>query len=338
MTTVETGSLGVTSTGEEVLRVDVDNGAIRGSLLNHGARLIELHVPDATGRTADVVLGYDDLDHYEADRVFMGATCGRYANRIRRGRFELDGVEHQVDVNEPPNHLHGGRRGFDRLVWSVDADEATSSVIFSLVSADGDQGYPGTLRVRVAYAFQVTQLRVEMTATSDATTIVNLAHHSYWNLGGHDRGTILDHELMIDADAFTPVDDETLPTGEIRAVAGTPYDFRRLRPVGGDLDLDNNWVLRGGSGPLHPAAVLHDPSSGRVMTLETTEPGLQVYTGQHLPTGLAGKGGATYGPHSGIALESQCWPDSPSFEHFPNCVLRPGERYHHLLVVSFGSR
>jgi aldose 1-epimerase len=337
MTTVGTELVGVTAGGEQVVRVDVDNGAIRGSLLNHGARLVELHVPAVAGTTTDVVLGYGGLDHYEADGVFMGATCGRFANRIRRGRFTLDGVEHRLDVNEPPNHLHGGRRGYDRVVWSVETDEAAGTVVFSHESPDGDQGYPGVLRAAVAYIFQGPQLRIEMVASSDATTIVNLAHHSYWNLAGHDRGPIFDHELMIDADEYTPVDEETLPTGEIRAVDGTGYDFRTSRPIGRELDLDNNWVLRGGSGSLHPAAVLRDPSSGRIMTLETTEPGLQVYSGQFLPAGLPGKGGAAYGPYSGVALESQRWPDSPNIEDFPDCELRPGEQYHHLMVVTFGS-
>ena len=326
---------GATKRGDEVLRVRVDNGTLRGSLTNFGARLVELLIPDAAGQLADVVLGHDDVEGYERSSAYFGATCGRYGNRIRRGRLTLDGVEHQLDVNEHGNQLHGGSRGFDQLVWSVDADESTGTVTFSVDSPDGDQGYPGWLRATTSYEFAGPVMRIRMAAVADAATVVNLVHHSYWNLAGHDRGPVLAHELMIDADFYTPVDDELLPTGEIRSVDGTPFDFRQRRPIGRDIGFDHNWVLRGPVGSLHPAAVLRDPSSGRMMSLETTEPGLQVYTGQGLGTGLVGKTGSTYGPFFGVAMESQRWPDSPNIEHFPDSCLRPGQEYRHDFVATF---
>ena len=335
MTRVDIGSFGATVGGAEVLRVEVDNGTLRGTLTNYGARLVELHVPDGAGRSADVVLGHDDVGGYERGSAYLGATCGRYGNRIRGGRFTLDGVEHQLDVNENGNQLHGGSRGFDRLVWSVVTDESTGTVTFSVDSPDGDQGYPGSLRATTTYEFDASVLRIRMTAVADAATIVNLVHHTYWNLAGHDHRSVLDHELMIAADSYTPVDHELLPTGEIRSVDGTRFDFREARPIGRGAGLDHNWVLRGPVGSLHPAAVLRDPSSGRVMTLETSEPGLQVYTGQGLGAELVGKSGSTYRAFSGVAMESQRWPDSPNLEHFSETWLRPGQQYRHELVASF---
>lgn len=332
---LEIEPFGVTSRGEGVSRVRFDNGTLRGSLISFGARLVELYVPDAEGRSADVVLGHDDIGGYEHGPGYLGATCGRYGNRIRRGRFTLDGVAHQLNVNDHGNHLHGGSRGFDQAAWSIDTDESTGSVTFSMASPDGDQGYPGTLRATTTYEFDGPVLRIGMHAVTDAATIVNLVHHSYWNLAGHDTGRIHDHDLMIDADSYTEIDDEVIPTGEVRSVSGTPFDFRRLRTIGPDVDLDHNWVLRGPAGSLHPAAVLHDPSSGRTMTLETTEPGLQVYTGRGLGTEPIGKAAHAYGAFSGLAMESQRWPDSPNLEHFPDATLRPGQEYRHDFVATF---
>jgi aldose 1-epimerase len=332
---VDIEPFGVTRRGDDVLRVRVDNGVLRGSLINYGARLVELHVPDAAGQPVDVVLGYDDMKGYELGSPYLGATCGRYGNRIRQGRFSIDEVEHRVVGNENGNHLHGGSRGFDQLVWSVEADGSTGTVTFSIESPDGDQGYPGRLKATTSYQFDGSVLRIRMTATADAATVVNLVHHSYWNLAGHDHGSVLDHELMIEADTYTPVDDEMLPTGEIRSVDGTPFDFRELRPIGRVVDFDHNWVLRGPVGSLHRAAVLSDPTSGRMMTLETTEPGLQVYSGRSLGTEPKGKAGSVYGPFAGVAMESQRWPDSPNLDHFPDSRLRPGQEYRHDLVATF---
>ena len=334
---MEISDYGAMSDGRETTRIDVDNGTLRAALSDYGARLVELHVPDRAGRHADVVLGYDDLGGYERDPAYLGATCGRYGNRIRGGRFTLDGVTHQLDVNEPPNQLHGGSRGFDRLVWSFAVDESSGAISFSVESPDGDQGFPGAVRATTSYRFDGPALHIEMTAVADAPTIVNLVHHSYWNLGGHDRGTVLDHLLMIDADSYTPVDDERLPTGEIRPVDATSFDFRDRRPIGAEVAYDHNWVLVGPSGIRRRAAVVADPGSGRMMTLETTEPGLQFYAGAHLPDDLVGKAGAVYGPNSGLALESQKFPDSPNHTNFPDVGLAPGDRYRHEMLFTFSN-
>ncbi len=328
---------GTTRDGDEVSRVEFDNGVLRGSLINYGARLVRLSVPDAAGRPADVVLGHDDLDSYERGPSYLGATCGRYGNRIRGGRITVDGVAHQLDTNEGHNQLHGGSRGFDRRVWSIEADEAEGAIRFSMESPDGDQGYPGRLMTSTTYSLEDATLRIRMEASTEVETVVNLVHHSYWNLAGHDRGSVSEHELMIDADSYTPVDDQLLPTGEVRSVDATPFDFRRPRRIGDDFDLDHNWVLGGAAGPVRRAAVLHDPSSGRTMTLETSEPGLQVYTGQHLRAEPLGKASTSYGRLSGLAMESQRWPDSPNLEHFPDAGLEAGEHYRHDYVATFSN-
>lgn len=333
--TVDLRPFGTTLDGQSVVRIDVDNGALQGSLINYGARLVGLLVPDRAGRTADVVLGHDELTGYENGPGYLGATCGRYGNRIRQGRFTLDGTEHHLDVNEAPNTLHGGSRGFDRLVWTVTLDEPGNTVGFSVESPDGDQGFPGSLRATVSYVFDGPSLRIRMDATTDAPTVVNLVHHSYWNLAGDDAGTVHDHELTIHADAFTPVDDELIPTGEIRSVDGSPFDFRQSRPIGSEVDLDHNWVLDGLVGAVRPVAVLRDPRSGRTMHIETTEAGLQCYSGAGLGAEPNGKSGIAYPPGAGVALESQCWPDSPNIAHFPSSTLRPDESYHHELILTF---
>lgn len=332
--TVDIRPFGTTRDGQAVVGIDVDNETLSGSLINYGARLVGLWVPDRAGRPADVAIGHDDLAGYENGSGYVGATCGRYGNRISQGRFTLDGAEHQLDVNEPPNTLQGGHRGFDRLVWAVESGTSADAVRFSVVSPDGDQGFPGTLSASTTYHFDGPTVRITMEATTDAPTIVNLVHHSYWNLAGHDQGTIRDHELTIHSDAYTPVDDESIPTGEIRPVEGTPFDFRRSRRIG-ELDLDHNWVLNGPSGHSRPVAVLRHAESGRTMMLETTEPGLQCYTGARLVDEPMGKSGIAYPARAGVALESQRWPDSPNVAHFPVASLRPDETYHHELVLTF---
>ncbi|MCP5032220.1 MAG: galactose mutarotase [Actinomycetia bacterium] len=325
-----------------VTLLEVDTGGLRASVCDYGARLVSLTVPDRDGELADVVLGFDDVAGYVEDRAFVGATCGRYGNRIRRGRFSIDGVSHEVDVNEPPNHLHGGQRGFDRAVWSIDIEEG--AVVFSLDSADGEQGFPGALHATTTYRFAPDQVRIEMRAVTDESTIVNLVHHTYWNLAGHDQGSALGHELMIEAEAYTPVDDENLPTGELAPVVGTGFDFRQHRLVGGEagsgdgVAYDHNWVLRKADGRLRRAALLRDPRSGRALRLDTTAPGLQFYAGGGLGGGPVGKGGAVYGPNAGLALESQVWPDSPNHAHFPDPTLHPRSTYAHDMLLTFSGR
>ena len=335
------------SDGRNVLAstlLEVETGELRASLCDYGARLVSLEVPGRDGQVADVVLGFDEVANYVADPMYLGATCGRYGNRIRRGQFTIDQTGYEVDLNEPPNHLHGGRRGFDRALWSVEVDEGAGEVVFALESPDGDQGYPGTLRATTTYRFDGARVTIEMRAETDAPTIVNLVNHTYWNLAGHASGSVLGHELAIEADTYTPVDEENIPTGELVGVEGTPFDFRRSRMIGAEVSYDHNWVLRSSPdadadvrGGLRRAAIVRDPGSGRVMQLDTTAPGLQFYGGAALGGGPQGKGGVVYGPSAGLALESQVWPDSPNHAHFPDPTLRPGTTYSHDMVLTFSA-
>lgn len=303
-------------------RITLANGACTAVFTDFGARLLELHVPDAHGTLADVVLGRPSLA--EVDEAYMGATVGRCANRIRDGRVEVDGVPIRLSRNEGDNHLHGGSRGFDRMIWST--AEEDDAVVFSRISPAGEEGYPGALAVSVTYRLVGTSLSVDVRATTDAPTIVNVVHHSYVNLGGHDAGTVADHVLLVRGSAYLPVDGALLPTGEIRPVAGTPFDFRTPAPIGGTgVDVDHTWVLDGAG--TREVAVLVDPGSGRRMSVSTDQPGLQVYAGGHLG-GLTAKGSAgTYRAGSGVALEAQHFPDTPNHRHFPSIALRPGETY-----------
>lgn len=303
-------------------RITLANGACTAVFTDLGARLLELHVPDAHGTLADVVLGRPSLA--EVDEAYMGATVGRCANRIRDGRVEIDGVPIRLSRNEGDNHLHGGSRGFDRMIWS--AAEEDDAVVFSRTSPAGEEGYPGALAVSVTYRLVGTSLSVDVRATTDASTIVNVVHHSYVNLAGHDAGTVADHVLLVRGSAYLPVDGALLPTGEIRPVAGTPFDFRTPAPIGATgVDVDHTWVLDGAG--TREVAVLVDPGSGRRMSVSTDQPGLQVYAGGHLG-GLTAKGSAgTYRAGAGVALEAQHFPDTPNHRHFPSIALRPGETY-----------
>jgi aldose 1-epimerase len=331
--------------------VTTDAG-LRARLIDYGARLVELHVPDRLGAVADIVLGFDDLSSYVSSDAYLGATCGRYGNRIARGRFELDGRQVQLDRNEGRNHLHGGRHGFDRKVWTAVFDPAGTTVRFLATSADGEMGFPGALEISSTYEFDAHQVRVTMECRTDAPTIVNMVHHSYFNLAGHGSGDVLGHELTLDGGFYTPVDDELLATGEILSVVGTPFDFRHGETIGSRITelpspgggkggerrgYDHNWVLRGVPGELIDVATVHDPASGRVMRLRSTEPGVQLYTAGSLPPGVIGKGGVPYERSAGFALETQKFPCSPNFSHFPTTELRPGERYRHRMVFDFST-
>ncbi|MCX7889726.1 MAG: galactose mutarotase [Rhodobacteraceae bacterium] len=315
-----------------------DPGGISVTLADFGAALVRCLAPDRAGRIADVVLGFDDAAGYAASRSYFGATVGRVANRIAGARFTLDGQTFALSPNEGPNQLHGGPEGFSRRIFDAEPAPDGRSIAFRLVSPDGDQGYPGRLEAVVRYAVAGHVLTVEATATTDRPTPCNLAHHSYWNLAGHDAGPILDHRLAIRASAFLPTDGALLPTGEIRPVAGTRHDFRAPAPVGAafarapdgtpaadEAGFDANWCLDPPHGRLREVARLVDPASGRQLALSTDQPGLQVYTGGHLGADPPGKGGARYGRFGGIALEAQGWPDAPNRPHFPPVILRPGE-------------
>jgi len=319
--------------------------------MTYGAIITALRTPDRAGRLDDVVLGFDSLAGYLGESPYFGAIVGRYANRIAEGRFALDGVSYQLARNNGPNSLHGGERGFDKVLWAAEPFEGDGSagVRLRYTSPDGEEGYPGTVAVRVTYTLTPRdELVVEYDATSDRATPLNVSQHSYWNLHGAGRGTILDHLLTLDAAAFTPVDATLIPTGEIAPVAGTPFDFRAPTAVGARIDAphpqlgfaggyDHNWVLdRAGQSGLAHAARLVDPTTGRTLDVSTTEPGIQFYAGNFLDGTLTGKGGRPYPLRSGLCLETQHFPDSPNHPAFPTTIVRPGEAFQSRTVFAFG--
>ena len=330
----------------------VGDQAISARIITYGATLQSLILPDRSGRPDDVVLGYPDLTGYLTMPQYFGSTVGRFANRIAGARFSLDGTTYSLPANDSANSLHGGTRGFDKVVWTV--DEITSgpvaSVSLSYVSPDGEEGYPGTLNVRVTYSLDETgMLTTSYEATTDKPTIVNLTHHSLFNLAGMESmRSILDQRLMVNADAFTPVDTALIPTGEIRAVAGTPFDFRDSHEIGSRIrdasdaqivvgrGYDHNFVLNGGTTDEPKlAARMEDPVSGRVIELFTTEPGLQVYSGNFLNGTVAGKGDRIYRQGDGLALEPQVFPDAPNQPEFPSARLDPGDTYRQISFYRF---
>jgi aldose 1-epimerase len=288
-------------------------------------------MPDARGHSADVVLGLDSPELYAASDSYMGATCGRYGSRIRNGAFALDGATYQLACNEGRHHAHGGREGFDQKLWQSRAD--TREAVFTHVAPDGDEGYPGTLEASVTYGLDDDNvLAITMRARTDRPTVVNLVHHTYWNLAG--GGDVRDHRLAIDADFYAPIDDALIPTGEIRRVDATPFDFRTAKPIGRDLDevptaaggYDHHFCLRGPHGALRRCASLEDPASGRSLDLYSDAPGLQLYTGGHFR-------GPRHGRYAGVALETQRFPDAPNMSHFPSARLDPGDDYVHRMEV-----
>ena len=345
--------------GTAIDRYVLENGCgMSVAVLTYGATLQSVHAPDRRGRRDNVVLGFENLDGYsnsayERANPYMGGIIGRYGNRIAGARFVLDGLQFQLTRNDPPNCLHGGQRGFDRAVWTAEGFEADDrvGVRLSHTSPDGDEGFPGTLTVHVTYTLdgERNRLRLDYLATTDAPTVVSLTTHTHWNLAGEGSGTIEDHELRLNAAHYTPVDATLIPTGEISPVAGTPLDFRDFRRIGrrlrGGFDqlryargYDHNWVLdHGGTDPDAPgtAAVLVDPESGRVLTVSTSEPGLQVYTDNFFDGTLYGGSGRQYRQGAGVALEPQRFPDSPNQPQFPSAVLRPGETLRSSTIFDF---
>jgi aldose 1-epimerase len=326
--------------GHEVRQVTLE-GRLRLVLLTHGARLAQLWAPDRDGRLADVVLGHDDLADYAANHGFLGATCGRFANRIAGARFPLDGTGVRLVPNEGTTQLHGGPQGFDAAPWTITGASATE-VTFAHESPAGDMGFPGRLNVRCTYRLDGLCLWIGMTATTDAPTVVNLAHHSYFNLGGQGAGDVLGHRLKVAAEHYLPVDAAKVPTGAVLPVAGTAFDFTALRPIGqalpGPGGFDHCYCLSQplqgpGGALLRPAARLVDPASGRSLRLATNQPGLQVYTGAHFDA-TPGKSGARYPRFAGVALETQGFPDAPNRPQFPSARLDPGQTYRHLMRLN----
>ncbi|HXE55026.1 MAG TPA: aldose epimerase family protein [Tepidisphaeraceae bacterium] len=320
------------------------NGMV-AKLITYGAILAELHVPDRTGKTADVVLGFNDLNDYLDHNPFFGAVAGRYANRIAKGKFELNGKTYHLFVNNGPNTLHGGKVGFDKKVWKPEPKETPNgpSVSFSYLSPDGEENFPGNLNVTVTYTLgNDNWLKIEYVATTDKPTVVNLTNHSYFNLAGESSGTVLDQVMMINADRYTVADDTLIPTGEIRSVKGTPYDFTTPHAIGERIDqaspgYDNNFVLNSGGGKLALAARAKDPKSGRVMEVFTTQPGVQFYTGIHLNGSVVGVGQKPYVKYAGFCLETQHFPDSPNHPEFPTTVLNPGQKFDQVTVFKFST-
>ena len=311
-----------------------NNAGVEVSITNYGGAITSIKFPDRNGVFDDVVLGYDTLEEYMRNPRYFGALIGRFANRIARGKFSLNGVEYQLAQNNGANHLHGGVKGFDKRVWK--ASKTTDGLHLEYFSKDGDENYPGNLTVAVDYSLNdQNELRIEYHATTDKDTIVNLTNHSYFNLAGHGHGTILDHELMLKADSFTPVSDDLIPTGEIRSVDGTRMDFRTGRVIG-EGGYDHNFVLNDWDhGSLRSVARLRHPNSGRVMEVFTTQPGIQFYSGNFLDGSLIGKGGVAYPRYAALCLETQHFPDSPNHPNFPSTVLRAGESYDEVTIYKF---
>ncbi|WKX21231.1 aldose epimerase family protein [Streptomyces sp. HUAS CX7] len=336
--------------GTKVYRWSLENGGTRMKVLSYGGVVQSLEIPDRRGHYANVSLGFDNLDDYVARSPHFGALIGRYGNRIAKGRFTLDGKEYQLSVNDGENSLHGGALGFDYRVWDVEpfTRGSDTGLVLHYTSVDGEMGYPGTLRAKVTYTLtRRGDWRIDYEATTDKATVVNLTSHVYWNLAGEGSGTIEDHELSIAASRFTPTDAGLIPTGELARVSGTPFDFRRAKPIGRDIreahpqlvtakGFDHNWVLDKGitDRPEH-IATLRDHASGRTLRIATDQPGLQFYSGNFLDGTLTGPGGSLYRQGDALCLETQHFPDSPNHPSFPSTVLRPGQTYRTSTVHSF---
>ena len=337
-------SFGRLPDGTEIELYTLTNkNGLRVRIMTYGATIVSLEVPDREGKLGDVVLGYDPLEGYLKVNPYFGCLVGRYANRIAGGRFALDGVTYELAKNDGKNHLHGGIKGFDKVVWTAEPtrQEGAVGLKMSYLSKDGEEGYPGNLSCTAIYELtDQNELKIGYAATTDKPTPVNLTNHSYFNLAGQASGDILGHELMVNADAYTPVGEGLIPNGTILPVEGTPMDFRKLKAMGAQVGevqggYDINFVLRGGRGELGLAAQVYEPTSSRIMEIDTTEPGIQFYTGNFLDGTITGKEGKVYKQHDGFCLETQHFPDSPNKPDFPSTTLRPGEKYASLTVYKF---
>ena len=354
MTTRHLSAYGTLSTGEAITQATLTaSNGVTVRVIGFGGIITSIETPDREGRLGNIVLGFPDLESYETHNgnCHFGALIGRFANRIARGRFTLDGREYQLPINNAPNSLHGGPEGFGRRVWALAPDpDDVGAVTLSLVSQDGEAGYPGTLQITVTYRLSDDGvLRIEYVATTDQPTIVNLTNHSYFNLGGNGSGSIEQQVVRIEADHYTPIDETLIPTGEIAMLDGTPLDFRKATAIGARLrnphpqltlaqGYDHNWVIRPGApGALVEAAHIHDPASGRTLTCLTTHPGLQFYTGNFLDGSKQGSAGTLYRQTDGFTLETQHFPDSPNQPNFPSTLLNPGQTYRQSTEFHFGT-
>jgi len=339
-------AFGKLTDGTEIVSYTLFNAkGASAKVITYGATLAELHVPDRHGKMGDIVLGFDDLQGYLSQHPYFGGTIGRYANRIAKGKFTLDGKDYQLALNNGPNSLHGGAIGFNRRVWKAEPLEVKdgAAVKFSYLSKDGEENYPGNLRVSVTYTLTNTdELKLQYAAETDKDTVLNLTNHSYFNLSGTDTGDILKYILYINADKYTPVDSTLIPTGKIESVAGTPLDFLKPKAIGARIGeikgiggYDHNYVLNGKAGTLRLAARVTDPESGREMEVFTTQPGVQFYSAIGLNGSIKGKGGVAYEKYGAICLETQHFPDSPNHPNFPSAELKPGEHFHSETIYKF---
>ncbi len=344
---IQEETFGKTEEGDLIKSYTLTDGkGIKVKLINYGAILVSLKIPDREGNLDDITLGYETLEGYIQDKSYIGATIGRYANRISKGRFTLDGVQYTLTVNDHGNQLHGGLKGFHKVIWKPEKIESADSVgiKFHYLSKDGEEGYPGDLTTNVTYILTgKSELKIYFEAISDKNTHVNLTHHSYFNLAGSAKRDILEHELTIVADQYTPVDESLIPTGEIKPVKDTDMDFTNPIAIGARIQnvvggYDHNYVLNKEEGALSLAARVYEPESGRVMEIYTTEPGIQFYSGNFLDGSITGKGGQTYYKYYGFCLEPQHFPDSPNKPNFPSTILKSGEKYTHLTIFKFSTQ
>lgn len=347
---VEKSLFGKLTDGREVYQYTLTNKAgVKVKIINYGATVTSIIVPDKNGKFEDVVLGYDSLDGYVKDNSFIGVIVGRYGNRIGKGKFKLDKKTYQLTINDGNNHLHGGKVGFHKILWDAKVVNDTSepSIALTYTSPDGTEGYPGTVTVTVTYTLtNNNELRIDYKGTTDKPTILNPTHHSYFNLSGDFTQTILDHLLTIESDSITPVDKELITTGKFQSVTNTPFDFRNPTAIGKRINdkneqltfgkgYDHNWVLKNYDKNVRQVAELYEPKSGRVMIVLTDQPGLQFYSGNFLDGTIKGKSGISYQHRTGLCLEAQCYPDSPNKPNFPSVVLRPGEEYNQTTIYRF---
>ena len=349
--TVEEQPFGTTKEGKKITLYTLTNSHhMEVRAMNYGAIIVSLRVPDRKGEVADIVLGHDTLEGYFDNSPHLGGLVGRYANRIANGSFTLDGVKYSLPKNNGPNTLHGGIKGFDQAVWQGTPLKGTTGVVFSYLSKDGEEGFPGNLKVKVTYSLtEANELVINYEATTDKPTVLNLSQHSYFNLAGEGTGDILNHEVMISADRFTPVDSTMIPTGELRPVKGTPLDFTTQTKVGARIDdnyeqlvlgkgYDHNFVINRKAEGLVSVARAYEPTSGRVMEISTDQPGIQFYTGNFLDGTVTGKQGHVYKRRYGLCFETQHFPDSPNHPEFPSTVLRPGQAFHSRTILKFSAK